>query len=82
MITKEIMQMNAFSQQITKHYTNTTRIQLLPGRFPRNVRAKVGNKAPQNYVVWFIKACAHIYVQPRALNAFPANEKTCQINDP
>jgi len=62
---------------------NATRIQLLPGRLPGNVRAEVKKKiSTQYYVCWFIKAYAHIYVQPRALNAFPAKEKTCQINDP
>jgi len=65
---------------------NTTQIphesNFFPVDFPEMFVLKWGTRAPQNYVYWFIKAYAHIYVQPRALNAFPANEKTCQINDP
>jgi len=60
---------------------NTTRIRFFPVDYPEMFVLKSENPT-QNYVCWFIKAHAHIYVQPRALNAFPARDKTCQINDP
>jgi len=79
-ITRGFEQSNAFPHRRPDITWTPHEYNFFPVDYPEMLVPR--SETTQNYVIWFIKAYAHIYVQSRALNAFPAKEKTCQINDP